>query len=428
MPAVVVVGGHWGDEGKGKIIDLLAGRFTYNVRYSGGANAGHTVVNHLGKFALHQIPSGVFHSGVKAMIGAGVVLNPATLIEEIDSIKSRGINLSNLHVSERAHLVMPYHLAIDKARDNCRGDRRIGTTGKGIGPAYTDKAARDGIRAGDMLDKDYFLSQVRANALIANQYLECVLNSPAIDVEELVFQASEWCAALSPMICDTEDLIRLALRRGEWVVLEGAQGTLLDLDCGSYPYVTSSLTTSSGACAYLGIPPKDISHVVVVMHAYMTRVGEGPFPTELNDEYGDYIRERGHEFGTTTGRPRRCGWFDAIASKYAAEINGATTIAITKLDVLDGLDKIRICVGYEYRGERISHFPARSQVLAECVPVYEELDGWETSTSEAKSWEELPEKAQDYVRRIEELLEVPVSIISVGPARNQTIVVKDPLD
>lgn len=428
MSVAVILGGHWGDEGKGKVVDLLADRFEYNVRYGGGANAGHTVVNELGSFALHQVPSGIFHPGVRAVLASGVVVDPTALIEEVAELEGRGVDLSSFYISERAHLVMPYHRALDLAQERMRLGARIGTTGKGMGPAYTDKAAREGLRVGDLLDPASFLEKVRRNAELACARLERVYNAQAPDCAEMLEQVSRWPEALGPRIRDVEHELRTAWHRGSPILLEGAQGALLDLDVGTYPYVTSSQTGAAGALASAGLPPGAVGPVVAVMHAYMTRVGEGPFPTELHDEVGDSIRSAGSEFGTTTGRPRRCGWFDAVASRYAVEVNGATSLALTKLDVLDGLDPVRICVGYRIGGRCTDVFPARAEELAAAEPVYEDLPGWTGPTSGARSWEDLPPGARRYVRRIEELMGAPASIISVGPARGQTFALRDPLE
>lgn len=427
MTATVVLGGHWGDEGKGKVIDLLADRFDFNVRYGGGANAGHTVVNGLGSFALHQVPSGVFHPGVTAMLSSGVVVDPAALIEEISELERRGIDLSKFYISERAHLVMPYHRVLDQEMERSRGSYRLGTTGKGMGPTYADKAAREGLRVGDMLNAGLFAKKVGRSLEFANLRLTQMYGAEPLDGRELLRQSCEWAATLAPRISDVERTLRIALKDGKSVVLEGAQGALLDIDAGSYPFVTSSSTGAAGACASAGIPPSQVSSVITVMHAYMTRVGAGPFPTELHDETAEHIRRQGQEFGTTTGRPRRCGWFDAVASKYVVDLNGASSLVLTKLDVLDGLDTIRICVGYNVDGQRIDYFPPSADALFKAEPVYEDLPGWRTPTRDAQGWEDLPEEARVYVRRLEELLEVEVSLLSVGPARHQTFTLRDPL-
>ncbi|MDP9383025.1 MAG: adenylosuccinate synthase [Chloroflexota bacterium] len=427
MPATVILGGHWGDEGKGKVIDLLAANCSYNVRYSGGANAGHTVVNEHGSFALHQVPSGVFHPGVVPMLAAGVVVDPQALLEEIATLRAQGVSLDRLHVSERAHLVMPYHKALDTAMEARRGERRLGTTGKGIGPAYSDKAARDGLRVGDMLDRKRFAELVRQSVEAANRQLVALYGAEPVDAEHVLDQSEEWARQLGPYICDVERELRYGLSRGQMVLLEGAQGALLDIDAGSYPYVTSSSTGVAGACASAGIPVQSVGPVVAALHAYMTRVGEGPFPTEQENGIGEHLRVVGKEFGTTTGRARRCGWFDAAASRYIVDLNGVTSLAITKLDILDGLDPLKLCVGYEIDGKIIDYVPARPELLFRAEPVYEELPGWQGRTTPARTWEELPDGARAYVRRIEELMGVPVSIISVGPARDETIILRDPL-
>lgn len=427
MPATVILGGHWGDEGKGKVVDLLAHRFQYNARYSGGANAGHTVVNDAGSFALHQAPSGVFQPGVTTMLAAGVVVDPRALLEEMSELEGRGVDLSRFYISERAHIVMPYHRALDRYLEDTRGEGRIGTTGKGIGPAYSDKVARDGLRMGDMLDTDSFERAVKRGFECSNARLVNIFGAEPMDIDEGIQLAREWAVLLRPRVCDVEHELRAAHRNGQAILLEGAQGALLDVDAGSYPFVTSSSTGAAGALTSVGLPPSAIDSVVAVLHAYMTRVGAGPFPTELHDEFGERIRTQGNEFGTTTGRPRRCGWFDVVASRYVMELNGVTSVALTKLDVLDGLETIKICTGYIVDGKEVRRFPASASVLGAAEPVYEELQGWRAPTSAARTWDDLPPEAQSYVRRIEDLVGVPVSILSVGPARRQTIVLRDPL-
>lgn len=427
MPASVILGGHWGDEGKGKLIDLLADRCSHNVRYSGGANAGHTVLNDQGTFALHQVPSGIFHRDTIAMLSAGVVVDPAALLQEIQGLRERGVVLDRFYVSERAHLVLPYHRLLDAEVEKRRGARALGTTGKGMGPAYADKVSRDGLRIGDMLDTEQFGNRVRESVELANRHLQRLYDATPLDVRETVTQAQEWAQSLRPHICDVEREVRAVLRQGQRVLLEGAQGALLDIDAGSYPFVTSASTGVAGACASAGIPVSEIDSIVVVLHAYMTRVGAGPFPAELEGEAGDYLRSIGKEFGTTTGRARRCGWFDAVASRYSIDNNGATSLALTKLDVLDGLGHVRICVAYELDGKRIDYLPSRAELLERVKPVYEDLPGWKASTQDARRWDDLPLQAQQYIRRIEDLMDVPVSVVSVGPARHQTLVLQDPL-
>ncbi len=428
MPASVILGGHWGDEGKGKLIDLLAAQCSHNVRYSGGANAGHTVVNDRGSFALHQVPSGVFHEKTVAMLAGGVVVDPPALLDEIQKLRARGVALDRFYISERAHLVLPYHRLLDAEREQRRGVRALGTTGKGMGPAYADKASRDGLRIGDMLDPDTFAVKVQQSVELANQQLQHLYNATPLPVEQTVSEARTWAEALRPHICDVERELRDVLRRGRRVLLEGAQGALLDIDAGSYPFVTSASTGVAGACGSAGIPVAQVDSIVVVLHAYMTRVGAGPFPAELEGEAGQYLRTVGKEFGTTTGRARRCGWFDAVASRYSIDVNGATSLALTKLDVLDSLGHIRICVAYELDGKRIDYLPSRAEQLERVTPIYEDLPGWKTSTEDARSWDDLPPAAQGYVRRVEELMETPVSVVSVGPARHQTLVLRDPLE
>jgi adenylosuccinate synthase len=424
MPVIAIIGGQWGDEGKGKIIDLLAEKANVVVRFSGGTNAGHTVINPLGEFKMHLVPSGIFHPQVTCIIGNGVVIDPTVLLEEIELLQQKGVDTSQLFISERAHLIMPYHLLLDTLEEESRGGKALGTTRKGVGPAYVDKVARLGIRVGDLRDKEYLYHRLSFVLEIKNSLLTKVYGVSPLSLQELYQQCCYHGERLAPFIYPTELLVEQALSRKEVILLEGAQGTLLDIDFGTYPYVTSSSPFAGGACTGLGLSPTKIDRILGVFKSYITRVGAGPMPTEIKDETGELIRQRGGEFGTTTGRPRRCGWFDAVAARFSTKINGFTGIALTRLDILDIFPSIKICVGYKVEGEVLSHFPANSALLEKCEPVYEELPGWGSSTTELRHFEELPPAAQFYVRKIEQLLDCPVELVSVGARREQTIQLK----
>jgi len=417
MPVIAVVGGQWGDEGKGKVIDLLARKAHAVVRAQGGDNAGHTVVNDQGKFALHLVPAGVFNPSTTCIIGAGVALNPAILLEEMDLLQSRGVQTSNLLISDRAHLVMPYHLVADRQEESGRGERRIGTTGRGIGPTYVDKVARVGLRTVDLLEPDLFLDKLR---LALRRYRNGTVEAD-VDEVDLTARYLTYAQRLAPHIAAVEPVVERAVRSGQTVLLEGAHGTLLDLDHGTYPYVTSSSPTVAGLLLGAGVGPRYLTHAVGVFKAYTTRVGAGPFPTEQENEIGEHLRQRGQEYGTTTGRPRRCGWFDVVAARHSVRINGFDAIALTRLDILDELPVLRICTAYRLDGQIVEHFPASAAALSRCEPVYEELPGWERPTGEVRSFEDLPSRARAYVRRLEELLGAPVALIGVGADREQTI-------
>jgi len=421
MPVIVVIGAHWGDEGKGKIVDLLAQEARVVVRFSGGDNAGHTVVNPYGEFKLHLVPSGIFSPGVIAIIGNGVVVNPAVLIEEMEQLGERGVDTSRLFISDRAHLIMPYHVLLDGLEEEARGGKAIGTTRKGIGPAYADKVARLGIRAGDLLDREVFLERLRSILDYKNTVLTKVYGISPLLLDDMYSQYCRYGERLAPHIRDTNTMLAGALQRKEMVLLEGAQGTLLDPDFGTYPYTTSSSPLSGGSCVGAGLGPGSITQILGVFKAYCTRVGSGPMPTELTGETGDLIRELGHEYGTTTGRPRRCGWFDAVAARFSTQINGFTRAAITRLDVLDTLTELKICVGYKLDGQTVDYFPASAAALERCQPVYEELPGWQTPTVDIQHYDQLPEATRRYLARLEELIACPISIISVGQGREQTI-------
>ena len=428
MTVCAVLGGQWGDEGKGKIVDFLAEKANIVARFSGGNNAGHTVMNPMGTFKLHLVPSGVFWPEVMGVIGNGVVVDPDALLEEITGLQKRGIDLGGrLIVSERAHLVMPYHVVLDELAETARGSQAIGTTGKGIGPAYTDKAARTGIRAADLSDVEALLPRLESVVEQANAVITKVYGGSAVSLTDVFDSCRSWSENLGPYIGPAEHIVYNAIEAGETVLLEGAQGALLDMDHGTYPYVTSSHPTIGGAQTGLGLLPRQIDSVLGVFKAYSTRVGSGPFVTELHDEIGDAIRDLAGEFGTTTGRPRRVGWFDSVAARYSTRVNGYTSLLLTRLDVLDDFDSIRICTYYELDGEKVWDFPGSAAVLERCKPVYEDFPGWDSPTAGVTSLEDVPKQARSYVDRLQELVDVPVDIISTGPYRHETIVAREVL-
>ncbi|GGU18956.1 adenylosuccinate synthase [Lentzea flava] len=428
MPAVVLIGAQWGDEGKGKATDILGERVQWIVRYQGGNNAGHTVVLPDGqKFALHLIPSGILTPGVKNVIGNGVVVDPGVLLEELAGLEEKGVDTSGLLISSDAHLIMPYHVAIDKVTERYLGKAKIGTTGRGIGPAYQDKLARVGVRVQDLLDEKILRQKVEAALDFKNQVLVKVYNRKALDPDQVVDQVLERGQHFVHRIADTRLLLNQALDRDEIVVLEGSQGTLLDVDHGTYPFVTSSNPTSGGATVGSGVGPTRISTVIGILKAYTTRVGSGPFPTELHDDQGEYLRKQGGEFGVTTGRSRRTGWFDAVIARYASRVNGITDYFLTKLDVLSGLEKVPVCVAYEVDGRRVDEMPMTQTDVHHAVPVYEELQGWFEDISHCRSFDELPANAKAYVEYLESIIGARVSAIGVGPGRDQTIVRHDVL-
>ena len=429
MPAIVLIGAQWGDEGKGKVTDLLGERVQYVVRYQGGNNAGHTVVLPDGrKFALHLLPSGVLTPGCVPVIGNGVVIDPKVLLAEIDGLTARGVSCDRLLISADAHLIMPHHRALDRVVERYLGSARIGTTGRGIGPAYGDKVARVGIRVQDLLDPGILRQKLELALREKNQVLVKVYNRKAIDVGAVVEEYLEYGERLRPYIADTRLELARALDRGVTVLLEGAQGTLLDVDHGSYPFVTSSNPTAGGACVGSGIPPTRISKVIGVIKAYTTRVGAGPFPTELFDENGAHLSTVGAEFGTTTGRARRTGWFDAVVARYAVRVNGITDLFMTKLDVLSGLERVPICVAYDVDGERVDEMPMTQTALHHAKPIYEEMPGWLDDLSKCRSVEDLPDNARRYVERIEELSGARVSVVGVGPGRDENVILHPLLD
>jgi adenylosuccinate synthase len=426
MPAIVLIGAQWGDEGKGKVTDLLGGRVGYVVRYQGGNNAGHTVITPDGqKFALHLMPSGVLTPGCTPVIGNGVVVDPKVLLTEIDGLTERGVDVSRLLISADAHLIMPHHRALDRVVERYLGAARIGTTGRGIGPAYGDKVARIGIRAQDLLDPGILRKKLELVLREKNQILVKVYNRKGIDADAVVEEYLGYAVRLRPYIADTRQVLAKAVEQGETVLLEGAQATLLDVDHGTYPFVTSSNPTAGGACVGSGIPPTRITRVIGVIKAYTTRVGSGPFPTELFDDNGQHLRKIGDEYGTTTGRERRCGWFDAVVGRYAVRVNGITDLVVTKLDVLSGLEKVPICVGYDIDGDRVTDMPMTQTAFHHARPIYEEMDGWWENISKARTEADLPANARRYIDRIEELCGARVSVVGVGPGRDENVIRRD---
>ncbi len=424
MPAFGIIGAQWGDEGKGKIVDFLSAKADMVVRFSGGNNAGHTVINDLGEFKLHLVPSGIFWPQVTCLIGNGVVIDPEVLLEEIAGLRSRGVDTRRLFISDRAHVIMPYHVLQDRLEEEARGQGALGTTGKGVGPAYMDKAARTGIRVGDLLDKSSLLERLEAVLQHKSTLLTKVYEAEPLNLEQTLAWCLEYGARLQPYVVSTEVYAAKALAQGSRVLLEGAQGTLLDMDHGTYPFVTSSSPSIGGACSGLGITPRDIQGVAGVFKAYSTRVGSGPMPTELFDEVGSQIRERAWEYGTTTGRPRRVGWFDGVAAHYSTIVNGYTSAILTRLDVLDGFTPVKMCVAYELDGETINTFPGSVGLLQRCKPVYEELPGWTEPTASSRRVEDLPPEAVRYVKRLEELIGCSIDLISTGPNREESIVLR----
>lgn len=428
MPNVVVLGAQWGDEGKGKIVDYLTENADIVARYQGGHNAGHTVIIKGKKFILHIIPSGIFHKDKVCIIGNGVVINPEALLKEIEGLKASGIETEGrLYISKYAHVIMPYHLAIERENEKSLGDDKIGTTLRGIGPTYTDKVARNGIRIVDLYDKELLKERINRNLERINFLLTSLYKSEPLDDEAILHDYIQYAEVIKPYVADTAVYLNNAIKESRQVIFEGAQGSLLDIDHGTYPFVTSSSATSGGVCTGLAIGPRVIDEVIGVTKAYTTRVGSGPFPTEIHDKLGELIRQEGGEFGSTTGRPRRCGWLDIVALRYAAMVNGLTGIVLTKLDVLDKLDKIKLCVAYQYNSEVLEHMPREIRVLDECKPVYEEVDGWKVRTDNIRYYTELPEKARQYVEHIEKLVGINVDVISTGPDREQIILKRNPL-
>jgi len=423
MSAFIVLGAQWGDEGKGKMTDYLAEEANVVVRFQGGNNAGHTVVVGDKEYKLHLIPSGILYEDKLNVIGNGVVVDPKALFEEIDYLEGVGVKVTpeKLIVSDRAQLIMPYHKTLDILKEKARGKNDIGTTGKGIGPCYTDKFERCGIRVCDLMHEDVFVEKLKENVEMKNEYITKVLNGEALNFEEILKEYLEFAKKLKPFVQDTSVRVYNDIKADKVVLFEGAQGMLLDIDYGTYPYVTSSNTTAGGVCSGIGIGPNMVTNAVGITKAYTTRVGKGPFPTELLDETGDWIREKGHEYGVTTGRSRRCGWLDLVIVKTAARVSGLTSLAVTKIDTLAGLEKIKVCVGYKFNGTVIDYFPASLEDLAKCEPIYEEFDGWDDSVADVRSYDELPKNVKIYLDRISEFTDTKISIVGVGPKRDQTM-------
>ncbi|WP_442602488.1 adenylosuccinate synthase [Paenibacillus sp. KN14-4R] len=420
MSTVVVVGTQWGDEGKGKITDFLAESAEVVARYQGGNNAGHTILIEDKKYKLHLIPSGIFYENKECVIGNGMVINPAALIEEIEYIHANNFSTDNLRISDRAHVIMPYHLLLDGLEEDSKGDNKIGTTRKGIGPCYMDKAARNGIRIADLMDEEEFEKRLRTVIVEKNRIIETVYGAKGLDADSILAEYLGYAETLRKYVTDTSVVLNDAIDNGKRVLFEGAQGVMLDIDQGTYPFVTSSNPTAGGVCIGSGVGPTKIHQIIGVAKAYTTRVGDGPFPTELNNEIGQTIREKGHEYGTTTGRARRVGWFDSVVVRHARRVSGITGLSLNSIDVLSGLETVKICTGYLYKGEVIDRYPASLKQLAECEAVYEELPGWSEDISTARSLEDLPENARHYVERVSQLTGIPISIFSVGRNREQT--------
>ncbi|UPU87680.1 adenylosuccinate synthase [Demequina sp. TMPB413] len=425
MPGVVIVGAQWGDEGKGKATDVLGSRVDYVVKFNGGNNAGHTVVIGDQKFALHLLPSGILTPGVIPVIGNGVVVDLSVLMGELDALIERGVDPSKLLISNAAHVIAPYARTLDQVTERFLGKRKIGTTGRGIGPAYADKINRLGIRIGDLFDEAVLRDKVEGSLVAKNHMLVKIYNRRAIEVDEVVEELLSYRERLAPMVADTSLLLNQALDAGKNVLFEGGQATMLDVDHGTYPFVTSSNATAGGACTGSGVGPTKIDSVIGIVKAYTTRVGEGPFPTELTDKWGELLRDVGHEFGTTTGRPRRCGWYDAVIARYACRVNGLTDFVLTKLDVLTGIEEIPVCVAYDVNGKRFDELPQDQADFAAAVPIYETFPGWTEDISGATTFEELPQNAQDYVVALEKISGCRISAIGVGPARDEILVRHD---
>jgi len=424
MPNVVVVGTQWGDEGKGKIVHLITDRFDIVARYQGGHNAGHTVIIQDDKYILHLIPSGILHPEKVCVIGNGVVVDPVALEKELEMLKDFEVK-DRLFISDRSHLIMPYHRAVEAAEENRLAEGRIGTTSRGIGPCYEDKVGRRGIRLGDLSHPELFRAKLETNLALKNEILIHLYKAEPLDAEQIYVSYMKLAPQILPLVTDTAEYLNGAIQSGKSILFEGAQGTLLDLDHGTYPYVTSSNATAGGACIGTGVGPGAIDGTIGIAKAYTTRVGEGPFPTELTGQIGEHLRSKGAEFGASTGRPRRCGWFDAVVVRYACLINNLDTLVVTKLDVLDELDEIRICVGYEREGKILDRFPMQMSVLEEVIPTYETHPGWKTDTSKIQNYQDLPKAARDYLDRISKLIKTDISIISIGPERDETIILEE---
>ncbi len=423
MPTTVLVGAQWGDEGKGKIIDILSEKADYIVRFQGGNNAGHTVVIKDEEFILHLIPSGILHKGKVCVIGNGVVVDPKALLDELEGLKKRGFSFdNNLKISENAHVIFPYHRKIDELRELKRGNSKIGTTKRGIGPCYADKVARTGLRMVDLFNREHFKKNLRFNLDENNEIITKIYNSEPFSFNEIYESYLEYAEKLGKFVCDTTQVLNEAISKKKWILFEGAQGTFLDIDYGTYPFVTSSNATAGGACTGGGVSPAKIDNVIGVAKAYTTRVGEGPFPTEFTSELMDTIRKKGKEFGATTGRPRRCGWFDAVLVRQSVLINGITEIALTKLDVLDDLETIKVCIGYKFEDKVFKNFPSALNILNGCEPIYEEFPGWKQDTTRTKRYGNLPKNAKSYIKYVSKMIKSRISLVSVGSERSQTLI------
>lgn len=427
MANVIVIGTQWGDEGKGKITDLLSRSADIVVRYQGGINAGHTVVVNDRTFKLHLIPSGILYPQTDCIIGSGTVVDPKVVLQELDQLKELGVSTDRLYIAETAHVTMPYHRVLEQAAETQRAEHKIGTTGRGIGPTYADKSERVGIRMLDLMDREMLPKRLRWAVEQKNIVLEKLYDLPPLNPDEVIEQYQIYAERLRPHVIDASLVIDRAIKERRNILFEGAQGTLLDLDHGTYPYVTSSNPVSGGACIGAGVGPTVIDRIIGVSKAYTTRVGEGPFPTELNDHVGDLLGDRGAEFGTTTGRKRRCGWFDGVIGRYAVRINGLDCLAVTKLDVLDELPEIQVCIAYELDGKIVRDFPSDSRAFARCKPIYETLPGWRSSTKDCRALADLPSEARTYLKFLEDMMSVPIAIVSLGASRGQTIIVEDPI-
>ncbi|TVL41519.1 adenylosuccinate synthase [Brachyspira hyodysenteriae] len=425
MASVIIVGTQWGDEGKGKIVDYLAENCEYVVRSQGGSNAGHTVVVNNVKYKLRLLPSGILHKDKVCVIGNGVVIEPKVFLSEIDSLIEKKVNISNLKISDRAHVLMPYHKILDELQEEDLGENKLGTTKNGIGPCYMDKSSRLGIRIVDLMNKETFAKKLKFNVELKNKLLKKLYNHDGVNYDELLKEYLGYAEKLRPFVADTTTILNKAIKEKKNILFEGAQATMLDLDHGTYPFVTSSYPAAGGACTGSGVGPRKIDNVIGVVKAYATRVGEGPFPSELFDDVGQFIRDKGGEYGTVTGRARRCGWLDACVVKYASYVNGLDSIAITRLDILDELDKLKICVAYKYNGEILEGYPADLDILSKVEPVYEEFEGWKTSTRDIREYDKLPENAKKYLKRLSEVIETDISIVSVGAGRDETIIIKN---
>ena len=424
MPNVVVVGTQWGDEGKGKIVDLIADNFEIVARYQGGHNAGHTVIIDKQKYVLHLIPSGILHPNKVCVIGNGVVIDPQAFKQEVEMLKDFGVR-GRLFVSNRCHLIMPYHRAVESAEEDRLTDHKIGTTSRGIGPCYEDKMGRKGIQMGDLFHPEIFKAKLHVNVDLKNKILNRVYGVDSLDEQEIYDCNMQLVSELAPFVTDTAEYLSRAIRSGQNILFEGAQGTLLDVDHGTYPFVTSSNATAGGACTGTGVGPSQIDGVIGIAKAYATRVGGGPFPTELKNNLGKHLQKKGVEYGASTGRPRRCGWFDAVVARYACMVNNIDTVVITKLDVLDELEEVHICTGYQYSGASLEYFPTQGRVLDGVVPVYERCTGWKCDTSKINKYQDLPEAAKNYLKRLSSLMQTDISIISTGPDRSETIILEE---